>query len=138
MQAIKNHVFSVGGLINIGFAAHDAYSNYKENPRSGVLSAVGRAAINFAAAEMIPGYVGAQMLSGLARAAGEMAYHGYHNGPHMAMMMGGAFGNVNPIDTANSATMRQRSLAALGQSRMNARNLLGSEARMLHRNQVSY
>lgn len=137
LPAAKNYVFSLGGAINLGFVALDTLSNMRERNMS-FPGALGRAALTFAAVELIPGYIGASIIADLAKVAGQAAVHGYRNAPYTGLMRAGHFEATRVIDTANMATMRQRSLAALAQSRMNARSILGSEARMLHRNQVSY
>lgn len=66
--------------------------------------------------------------------AGYEAYHDHKEfgqGRLQKNYRGGFGGNFN--DTQQGYTMRQRSVQALQQSKMNARNVLGSEARTFHR-----
>jgi hypothetical protein len=136
MPAIKNHILSPGGVINIGFSVNDFAGRMKRGERPG--EALLKTAGHFVAGEFISGYWWGLMVFDLAKSAGEIAIQGHKAGMTAGIDRAGHFSNVNPIEIGNSATIRQRSLAALSQSRMNAQSVLGSEARMLHRNQVSY
>lgn len=138
-QRAKPHVFSAGGIISIGTTLLDASQRRRENPNLSPGQALLGAGTTFALAELFGWkYILGSTLVDVGKAVGEMSYQGYYAAPYQNEMLAGPFGALNPIDTAQMATMRQRSLAALAQSRMNARSILGSEARMLHRNQVTY
>jgi hypothetical protein len=116
--------------------AKDFYNETKaagKNPS--VMGAVGKAALYTALYELpltAPLMWGKDMLE-IGSAIGGAATEMWNNAPGANAQwyqpnMGGHF-----QDTEEGATMRRRGLAAIQSSQMNARSVLGSEARRLHR-----
>lgn len=128
-----------GTLLTGAFHVYDAVSTYsdlrKENPNGNPLAHMGQAALTWAAWEMpaTKPFMWANTLADIGQAAGGAAVDLYYQG--LANRKGYYAGNFggNFHDNDIRATMRQRGLAAIQQSRLNARTILGSEARALHR-----
>lgn len=129
-----------GSLISGGFFLFDAVSTYqeskRENPQGSTLSHVGKAALTMAAWELpfTRPFMWANMLAEVGEAVGGAAVNLYYQG--LANRKGYYAGNFGGRfhDNEIRATMRQRGLAAIQEARLNARTILGSEARALHRN----
>lgn len=104
------------------------------NPNVSTGQALVRGAFNFAAGAMLPGYYQIQAVAGIGKVASEvgMDYRKYGKGKIQKYYKAGFGGNYN--DTQNAYTMRQRGVQAMQASKMNARSVLGSEARSFHTN----
>lgn len=95
--------------------------------------AVANGAFWYGAEKLIPGAMTLSMITEGAKMGYEM-YHEdklYGQGKIQQYYHAGFGGNFN--DTQQAYTMRQRGVQALQQSKMNARSVLGSEARTFHR-----
>lgn len=121
-------------LFNGAFVAYDAYSNIKEG--NGIVKSVAKAGVNFAINDAITGIVGGPAILGIAAIQiGAMGYEALmDNGrekaqktKHNVTGTGHVGGYFN--DNANAATMRQRSLQAIGGAQAQTRNAFGNEAR---------
>jgi len=128
-----------GSIVSGGFFLWDAFSTYQEerrqNPQGSTLAAAGKAALTMAAWELpfTRPFMWAAMLADVGEAVGGAAVSLYYQG--LANRKGYYAGNFGGRfhDNEIRATMRQRGLAAIQESRLNARTILGSEARALHR-----
>ena len=117
-----NHAIGVG--MNIGFQKLAGDSNGE---------AVVKGAAWYVAEKFVPGAMMLPVLVDVAKAGYEM-YHEdklYGQGKIQQYYRGNFGGNFQ--DTQQAYTMRQRGVQALQQSKMNARSVLGSEARTFHR-----
>ena len=104
------------------------------NPNNSVGDALVRGAFWFGAEALIPGFSQLHMMGGLAKAGVElhMDHKRYGKGKIQKYYRPGFGGSYN--DTQNAYTMRQRGVQAMQASKMNARSVLGSEARSFHTN----
>lgn len=130
-------LFKMKGAINVaagvGFGALDFHLAKKEGKSNAV--AAGRAGLNFAAFGLLP-QVGWTMTAFELSKATQGLWEGYLNtknsnahGRYYTANFGGNF-----VDTSNRATMRQRAIDHIQSSRMNARSVLGKEARYINQN----
>lgn len=96
-------------------------------------SAVASGAFWYAADIVLPGSWALPMLADMTTAAatGYQDHKKYGAGKKDKLYRANFGGNFQ--DSEQGATMRQRSMQAINESRMNARSILGSEARSLHR-----
>jgi len=81
----------------------------------------------------MPWYMLAQGAAGVAEQGGNFFMERMHQGPWERSNAGRANFGGNFQDTQQSATMRQRALETMQNSHINARSVLGSEARTYHR-----
>lgn len=104
------------------------------NPNVSTSDALVRGAFNFAADALIPGFYQIQAIAGAAKLGTELAmdHKKYGKGKIQKYYQSGFGGNYK--DTQNAYTMRQRGVQAMQASKMNARSVLGSEARSFHTN----
>lgn len=115
---------AIGGGMAIGMGILSSNGN--------LASGIANAAVGYAADAFIPGafYIGA-----IAKAAGSatQAYmeESRHGNARIQKYYKGNFGG-DFRDSQGSYTMRQRGVAAIQQSKLNARGVLGSEARSFH------
>lgn len=128
-------------ILGVGsaFALLDVGMNYmedvRENPERSTAARIARAVGQWALWE-IPitrPFMWAGVLDDVGMALGMAATQLYHQGVknRKTAYMGNFGGYFEDNDIR--ATMRQRGLAAIQQARLNARSILGNEARMLHR-----
>lgn len=142
-MAIGKVISSVAGngkkitAAGLGLGAVDGatefYFRRQENPDEHVMKSVGYAGATMAAWYIAPHLMwaktGAEMGSSITQGLemGRKAYKSAVRGRSQANF-GGYF-----QDTDMGYTMRQRGVNAIQQSRMNARNAIGGEAKVLHR-----
>jgi hypothetical protein len=128
LQSKVGKYLTLGSAFNVGIGAYEAYSYKQEKPERGWGEAAVYGASQFAlwtyAFPFALGWTLKDAAKGVGQAAGSLYMKNNFNigDPNM----GGHF-----LDNANKATMRQRGLHAIQSSRMNARSVLGSEARHL-------
>lgn len=121
-SGLASHALGIG--MNIGFQKMSGDSTGE---------AVVKGAAWYAAEKFVPGAMLLSTLVDVGKAGYEM-YHDdklYGQGRIQQYYRGNFGGNFN--DTQQAYTMRQRGVQALQQSKMNARSVLGSEARTFHR-----
>lgn len=126
--------FVLGTIFNTVDALNTIRIRRKENPNESMTRAVAAGAVSWGVRQALWGVASPLMFAHsfgqLGTTLGEVAYTAYRQGPTAR--------NYNPNfggryqDTEVAATMRQRGVAAIQNSRMNARSVLGSEARSLH------
>lgn len=125
----------IGGALNTAFLAFDTYSGIKEG--KGVVKSVVDAGISFALNDAMFGLLGgpaamtimgAQLL-GAGIDAGLQAGRAKAKGIEQRSNGFGKVGGYNYNDNQYSATMRQRSMQAIGGSQGITRNAFGNEAR---------
>ena len=121
-------------IFNGAFVALDAYSSIKEG--NGVIKSVAKAGVNFAVNDIITGVIGGPATLGLvALQVGKMGYDvAMGVGREKAEKTKHNFTGTGRVggyfqDNKNAATMRQRSLQAIGGMQAQTRNALGNEAR---------
>ncbi|MNQ34605.1 hypothetical protein D3C85_480680 [compost metagenome] len=115
------------GVINGGMAFYGARAEGHSKSAS-VAIAAGETALY----GLLPGVAFARDMYGLAKGVGESGVFDRSSAQAKRMSMYSQGGNWNYQDTQQAATMRQRGLDAIQQSRMNARSAMGREARSLH------
>lgn len=129
---------TAGTVITGALGLYDAVSTYqelrRENPQGNALLQAGRAGLQALAwgLPVTQPFMWAGLLSDVGEAVGSAAVNLYYQGVanrkgYYAGNFGGRF-----LDNEIRATMRQRGLAAIQEARLNARTILGSEARSLH------
>lgn len=128
-------ILSVGNAINGAFVGYDAISNIKEG--KGVVKSIAKAGIDFAITDAMFAALGGpagtalmvaqfgKMGLDLALASGKQKVENTKNN----LTGTGRVGGYQFNDNEYSATMRQRSLNAIGGSQGITRNALGNEAR---------
>lgn len=123
---------AIGGAIDGGL---EYWSRRTQHPDESRLKSMAYAGVSWGLWNFFPSLMWAkvfyQISKGVAPAMVQM-------GQQYATMKNSAFGNTGYIgrgfmDTALTATARQRGLMAIEQSRLNLRSALGNEARSLHR-----
>lgn len=121
-------------LFNGAFVAFDAYSGIKEG--NGVVKSVAKAGVNFAINDIAMGIVGGTAMLGVAAIQiGKIGYDvAMDIGKEKANKTKNNFTGTGHVggyfrDNDNAATMRQRSLQAIGGMQSQTRNAMGSEAR---------
>jgi hypothetical protein len=126
-----------GGALSVGFGLYDYNSRLKEGQSPG--RAFGGAVAETLLWELpiTRPFMMAGMVGELAEAGGKFAVEKYYDG--LSNRRGRYMGNFGGRydDNEIRGTMRQRGMAAIQESRLNARTILGSEARSLHRRQSS-
>lgn len=123
-----NQVVQYGLGLGMGGLTYVDYR--KEHPESNAATALGYAAADAALWTAVPGLMLAKELSEGAVELGKMGYQAYQAGPSSNFYNPNMGGNY--MDTELNATMRQRGVNAIQNNRLNARSVLGSEARSLH------
>lgn len=125
---------SIGTIANVGFTALDVASNMSEG--HGVISSVARAGLSFAINDIETAVLGTPIMLGLAAiqlgkigadAAFAVGREKVQKVKHNTTGLGHVGGYFN--DNQYGATMRQRSLTAIGGAQSQMRNALGNEAR---------
>ena len=123
-----------GHVLNAGCVAFDAIGSMKEG--NGVVKSIAKAGVNYVINDAVAGLLGGPVMLGLA--AVQIGKVGYDMAMDVGRQkadkvknnvtgtghMGGYF-----ADNKNAATMRQRSLQAIGGAQAQTRNALGNEAR---------
>jgi len=117
--------------IGLGMPIVDYMMYRRENPEGSKTYAVTRAIGNFVLWEFAPEIMWAWTLKDVFKAGGEALGRWYFNNKIMNQRyyhsnLGGVF-----KDSQTKATLRQRGLAAIQTSRVNARTVLGNEAKLL-------
>lgn len=128
---------AVKGATNMGFASHaigiGMNIGFQKMSGDSTGEAVVKGALWYGAEKLVPGAMMLPMLVDAGKAGYEMYMDNklYGQGKIQQYYHAGFGGNFN--DTQQAYTMRQRGVQALQQSKMNARSVLGSEARTYHR-----
>jgi len=129
MGFVKTALFEGGNILG-------GVASYKDSKSQGHGAAysIGKAVGEYALFELLPGPVGfAFMAKDIAGAAfGAVNAAGRETAATQSRHYKANFGG-NFRDSSNAATMRQRGLQAIQQNGMNARSVLGSEARSYYR-----
>ena len=128
---------AVGAVAGLGFGAIDGVMTYSyrrsQNPDESKGKSMTMAGATMAGWYLMPGVMwahqGYQMSKGLA----EAGTFNRNIQMHKKMQYSTQGGSWQYQDTEAAATMRQRGLDAMMQSRMHARSAIGGEARRLHR-----
>lgn len=129
---------AVSTLFDIAVPAQSFVESRKDG--HGVMRSVAKGAFDFAAWSVAPEVMTGVMFAGMAKSIGQAAAGVSKNvGQNMSKAYGNSLGFYSTYnDTQNAYTMRQRGLQAIQRNGMNARNVLGSEARMFHRDNAFY
>lgn len=123
-----------GGILNGGFVAIDAVANMSEG--NGVVKSIAKAGVDFAINDAVMGFLGGPasialmgaQIGGTAVDAGlAIGRDKVNKTMHNTTGLGKVGGAYN--DNQYAATMRQRSLQAIGGSQGMTRNAFGNEAR---------
>lgn len=136
-MAIAGKVLKGGGLMGVGLGVIDGgmtyYDRRSQHPDESKMTSAAFAAGNVALWTFLPGVAFAKEAYGMAKTAGQTGMFNpmkYESNYVSRNDMGASW---QFQDTQQAATMRQRGMDAISQSRMNARSALGGEARSLHR-----
>lgn len=130
---------ALGSVLNVGFAAADTYSYRKEHKDASTASIIAHGALTFALWQYATPIALAWSLKDVALAAGKgignLWWQSITNipGPGYRAGIGNGF-----MDTQPKATMRQRAVQALQDSKMRVNSVLGSEARRISRGYFEY
>lgn len=122
------------GFVNHALGVGMNMAGELTNPNVSTGEALVRGAFWAGAEALVPGVGMLSMVAGVAGMATEnyMNHKRYGHNKIKQYYRPGFGGGYN--DTQNAYTMRQRSAQALQQTKMNARSVLGSEARTFHTN----
>jgi hypothetical protein len=116
-------------ILNVGYAGYEAYQYKKEHAQGSWLEAgmvgAAKAAFFYYLPVLSIGYELAKAAPSLIGTIGALSRRNYNPA---APNFGGQL-----IDSAAKATMRQRGVQAIQQSRLHARSVLGNEARRISR-----
>lgn len=126
-----------GGIAGIGFGVVDGGLTYmdrranhgEESKMTSAMYAAGEAALW----TFLPHVAFAKMGYDIAKTAGEAGAFNKHAGQQRLANFQTQGASWNYDDTETAATMRQRGLSAMMQSRSTASSALGGEARRMHR-----
>lgn len=125
------------GKLGLGFGVIDGgmtfFDRRSQHPEESVAKSALYAGAEAALWTFLPGVAMAKEAFDVTKsltANGALDYHQYES---KAINRGTVGASWNYQDTQQAATMRQRGMEAISQSRMNARSALGGEARALHR-----
>lgn len=124
---------AVTTLFDIAVPAQSFVESRKDG--HGVVRSAAKGAFDFAAWTVAPEVMTGLMFADIAKTMGTAAANVSKNvGQNMSKAYGNSLGFYSTYnDTQNAYTMRQRGLQAIQRNGMNARNVLGSEARTYHR-----
>lgn len=115
--------------LNVGYAGYEAYQYKKDRPERSWLEAgvagAAKAAVFYYLPVLTIGYELAKVTPQIGGALGAISRRNYNPA---APNLGGGL-----VDSAAKATMRQRGIQAIQQSRLHARSVLGNEARRISR-----
>lgn len=136
-MAVVGKVLKGGSIMGVGLGVIDGgmtyYDRRSEHPDESKLTSAAFAAGNVALWTFLPGVAFAKEAYGMAKVAGQSGMFNPHQYESRYIGRNDMGGSWNYQDTQQAATMRQRGMEAISQSRMNARSALGGEARSLHR-----
>lgn len=137
MAIVSRGLKRVGGF-GIAAGAIDGgltyYDRRAQHPEESTATSLAYAGAEVALWTFLPGVAMAKEAFGLAKMAGQSGMFSPQKYESRAIARNDIGGSWNYQDTQQAATMRQRGLDAIANSRMNARSALGGEARALHRN----
>lgn len=129
---------AIGGVVKTLFDISVPASTYADDRKKGhgVVRSVIGAGLDFAAWKIAPEIMTGIMVAGITKDIGQAAAGVSKDvGQNMSKAYGNSLGFYSTYnDSQNAYTMRQRGLQAIQRNGLNARNVLGSEARMYHRN----
>lgn len=136
-MALVGKVLKGGGVLGVGMGVIDGgmtyYDRRSEHPDESKLTSAAFAAGNVALWAFLPGVAMAKEAFDITRTMGQSGMFNHHLWEGKALGRNDIGGSWNYQDTQQAATMRQRGVDAISQSRMNARSALGGEARALFR-----
>ena len=124
---LKRHWVQYGALGVTGMMEYKSRLADRERPGPAALKTLGTQALWF----LFPAPMFAMQAAPLLSAAGAYV-EGRRQELARPMMFGGqTFGPRDVLDSAHLATNRSRALAAINQSKLNARNIIGQEAALM-------
>lgn len=122
------------GFVNHAISATLNTTFELSDPNNSVGSALVKGAFWTAFDAVAPGGPTLRMIAGAGKfTAEQLMDHKYTGKSKIQKYYNAGFGG-NYLDTHNAATMRQRGVQAMQASKLNARSVLGSEARSFHTN----
>lgn len=135
---IKQVASASAFIVGVGSETLDAFTTYQdrrkqrphESPLQSKIMAGGTWAVRSAMWSLMPSIMWGKFAADIGISLGPSMAAVYKQGPsHKAYNpnVGGGY-----FDTELNATMRQRAVSAIQNSRMNARSVIGNEARSLH------
>jgi len=131
---------AVGSVINVGIAASDAYKYKREHKDASTVGAFARGALTFAlwqyATPIALAWSLKDVASAIGKGIGNLWWQSITNVPGPGYRTG--IGSGFFMDTQPKATMRQRAVQALQDSKMRVNSVLGSEARRISRGYFEY
>jgi len=125
-----------GGIVGIGFGVVDGgltYMDRRANNEESRMTSAMHAAGEATLWTFLPHVAFAKMGYDIAKSAGEAGAFNKHGGQQRLANLQTQGASWNYDDTDTAATMRQRGLDAMMQSRSTASSALGGEARRMHR-----
>lgn len=132
-RSIFGRIGPWGTAANVGFAGYEVNRRQKEHPDESKAMSLAAAGVQFAmwqfAWPLALGYELSKAAAPVGHAIGQAHATGWGRNHGLLHGQAGKF-----IDSANKATLRQRSASAVNESRENVRSALGSEARRIRRN----
>ena len=136
-MSIVGKVLKPGAIVGVGMGVIDGgmtyYDRRAEHPDESKVVSAAFAAGNVALWTFLPGVAFATEAYGVAKDLGQAGVFNQHKYESAYVGRNDIGGSWHFNDSQQAATMRQRGLDAIANSRMNARSALGGEARALHR-----
>jgi hypothetical protein len=137
LRTVRGRFGKIGASAALGMGMIDGgltfYDRRTQHPEESMLTSLAYSAANVALWELFPGAMMAWEAYNLAKAAGEAGFFNQNLMQARKAQFYQRGASWTYQDTQTAATMRQRGLQAMMESRMAARSALGGEARALHR-----